>query len=80
MSAYSYKDSFSLLTGKPKEYVKMGGSGSPRIQAFCPDCGTQIYSTSVGDGPKVYNIRTGTIRQRDKLIPMRQAWNRSALP
>ena len=80
MSAYSYQNSFTLLMGEHKEYVKIGGSGNPRIQAFCPVCGTQIYSTSVGDGPKVYNIRTGTIRQRDKLVPMRQVWNRSALP
>jgi hypothetical protein len=59
-------------------YAKIGGSGAKRIQAFCPDCGSQIYATSVGDGPKIYGIRLGTVRQRDELPPKRQIWHRSA--
>ncbi len=78
VTAHSFEGSFTLLTGKPKEYVKTGGSGNPRIQAFCAECGSQIYSTSVGEGPKVYNLRVGTIRQRDSLVPTRQIWARSA--
>ncbi len=79
VTAHSFVDSFSLLTGVPKEYVKTGGSGNSRIQAFCPECGSQIYSTSMDDGPKVYNIRIGSIRQRNELEPTRQIWARSAL-
>lgn len=79
VTAHSFAGLFSLLTGEPKEYVKTGGSGNLRIQAFCPECGSQIYSTSVGDGPKTYNIRMGSIRQRDKLVPTRQIWAQSAL-
>ena len=58
---------FPLLSGKPKEYIKTADSGAKRIQAFCPDCGAPFYATSVGDGPKFYNIRLGTVRQRDQL-------------
>ena len=74
----SLVDAFTLLSGEPKMYAKTGSSGAKRIQAFCPDCGSQIYATSVGDGPKIYGIRLGTVRQRDELPPKRQIWHRSA--
>jgi hypothetical protein len=72
--------SFHLLSGQPKLYVKTAESGAQRVQAFCPDCGTQIYATSAGEGPKSYGLRVGTIRQRAQLRPSRQYWCRSALP
>ena len=71
---------FKVLSGEPKVYVKVGDSGKARQQAFCGNCGSAIYATSVGDGPKVYNIRLGTARQRDRLVPKVQYWSRSALP
>ncbi len=73
-------DAFRLLSGEPKIYVKTGDSGAKREQAFCPECGSAIYATAVGDGPKVYNIRLGTARQRGELPPKIQYWFRSALP
>ena len=72
--------SFHLLSGQPRLYVKTAESGAKRVQAFCPDCGTQIYATSAGAGPKTYGLRVGTIRQRAQLRPGRQYWCRSALP
>ncbi|MBC8242071.1 MAG: GFA family protein [Alphaproteobacteria bacterium] len=74
----SFEDAFTLLSGEPKMYIKTGGSGAKRIQAFCPDCGSQIYATAIGDGPKIYGLRLGTVRQRDELPPKRQIWHRSA--
>jgi hypothetical protein len=71
--------SFKLLSGRPKIYVKTAESGTRRAQAFCPDCGTPIYATSAGEGPKVYGLRVGTIRQRAELRPRHQYWCRSAL-
>ena len=35
------------ITGKPKEYIKKADSGNKRIQAFCPDCGTQLFATDM---------------------------------
>lgn len=67
------------LTGEPKLYIKVAESGNRRAQGFCGDCGSPIYATSVGDGPKVYGIRLGTARQRQQLAPKRQIWCRSAL-
>jgi hypothetical protein len=68
------------LSGKPRIYVKTGHSGAKREQAFCETCGSQIYSTSVGGGPKTYNLRVGIIRQRAELPPRMQYWRRSAMP
>ena len=70
---------FKLLAGTPKAYVKTGESGNKRVQTFCPDCGSPIYSGPPGEGAKVVGLRVGTIRQRDQLVPGDQYWFRSAL-
>jgi len=70
-------ESFKILSGEPAIYVKTAESGNKRVQSFCPRCGSPIYATSPGDGPKVYNIRVGTVRQRDQLVPTVQIWSRS---
>lgn len=76
----SQPDGFRIIAGEPKVYVKIAESGNQRAQAFCPDCGTHIYASPAGDGPKVYNIRTSTVRQRQQLPPKSQIWYRSARP
>jgi len=68
---------FRILSGEPTVYVKTGESGNKRVQAFCPRCGSPIYATAPGDGPKIYNIRVGTVRQRNQLVPKHQIWCRS---
>ena len=70
---------FKLRSGELKTYVKIAESGRGRVQAFCPRCGTPIYATAVGDEPKSYGVRVGTIRQRDQFVPRKQIWARSAL-
>jgi hypothetical protein len=76
---YVTDDKLIFSGGSPKIYNKEAESGNPRQQAFCPECGTQLYATAVGDGPKTYGIRLGTARQRDQLPPKKQLWCRSAL-
>lgn len=70
------------MTGQPTIYVKTSAeSGNPRAQAFCPKCGTPLYSTSPGEGPQpFYMLRVGILRQRGELTPKRQIWHRSAQP
>ena len=72
-------ENFTLLSGNPKTYIKTAESGAKREQAFCPDCGTPLYATSVGDGPKILGLRAGCIRQRSDLPPKEHIWARSAL-
>ena len=68
---------FQMVAGEPTIYVKTGESGNKRQQAFCPRCGSPIFSADPADGPKVYMIRAGTIRQRDQFVPKVQVWSRS---
>lgn len=67
------------FSGTPKIYVKVGDSGNKRAQGFCGECGSHLFATSVGDGPKVYGLRAGTSDQRQQLVPVKQVWHRSAL-
>ena len=68
------------MTGQPTTYLKTtADSGKPRIQAFCSKCGSQIYSTTPGEGVQPsYTVRVGMLKQRDQLMPKRQNWFRSA--
>lgn len=72
-------NTFIITRGTPKEYVKVGDSGNRRIQAFCSECGSGLYSTEVSDNPKAYNIRAGTVKQRHELIPRFELWRQSAV-
>ena len=76
--AFTREDAFTLTRGTPKTYVKIAESGRPREQGFCGHCGSALYATAPGEGPKVYGLRVGTLRQRDQLKPGRQVWGRSA--
>ena len=67
------------MRGEPKRYVKTAQSGIKRIQAFCGECGTPLYSSAL-DKPTHLNLRLGTLRQRTVLAPVLQIWKRSAAP
>ena len=75
----THPGTFVLLSGKPTEYRKTADSGNVRPQGFCPHCGTALYSTSIGDEPKAYAVRVGTLRQRNEsrrqgFVRSQQAW------
>lgn len=67
------------LQGKPKNYVKVAASGNRRAQAFCGDCGTQLFATEA-DEPKTLNFRLGCVNERAQLKPVLQVWRSSAMP
>lgn len=73
---------FKMLSGEPTTYIKTTAeSGTPRAQTFCPKCGSPLYSTTPGPGPKPsYMVRVGVLRERDQLTPKKQIWIRSARP
>jgi len=73
-------DGFRLLQGEPKEYVKYGDSGRGRAQAFCAECGCQLYATNAEGARDVFMLRAGVIEERAQLAPARQIWRRSAMP
>jgi hypothetical protein len=77
-SVSAKREDFHILTGEPTIYVKTAESGAKRLQAFCGRCGSPIYATDANDAEAGYAVRTGTVRQRDRLVPTRQIWTRSA--
>ena len=73
-------EGFRLLSGKPSVYVKTtADNGNPRLQAFCGNCSSQMFSCDV-ENPQRYMLRLGTIAQRGEFLPAKQIWRRSALP
>lgn len=71
-------DDLHFLKGAPKVYVKTAESGRQRAQAFCGNCGTPIYAADTNE-PKLFNLRTGALAEREELKPSKQIWCRSAL-
>ena len=65
------------ITGRPKEYIKIGDSGNKRIQAFCPYCGTQLFATDMGKTQ--YNLRTGFLEQKNELVPKAHVFTHSSM-
>lgn len=69
------------LTGdSPKEYVKTGDNGRKRLQYFCPECGSPLFTTGENEDAGVWGIRWGSINQRHELTPGSQIWLHSAAP
>ena len=73
------RETFVLRSGEPKVYVKTADSGTRRIHAFCPDCGTPVYSSAISD-PPTYSLRVGCLDRRAELPPQKQIWCKSAVP
>lgn len=69
-----------LTANPPKVYRKFGDNGRARLQSFCPECGSPLFTTGEGEDAATTGIRLGTIDQRRELSPSRQIWCRSALP
>ena len=40
-------ETFHMLSGQPKTYIKTAESGAKRAHSFCADCGTPVYSSDV---------------------------------
>jgi hypothetical protein len=79
VSASAPSDQFQITRGRPKLYVKIGDTGAKRLQFFCGDCGSPLYTTGEGADAQEVGLRLGTIDQRLHLRPTQQKWCRSAL-
>lgn len=72
------RETFRLLQGTPRTYVKTADSGNQRIHAFCPVCAAPVYASAVSD-PPFYSLRVGCLDERASLPPQRQIWCKSAV-
>ncbi|CAN7587383.1 GFA family protein [Rhizobium sp. LjRoot254] len=80
VTAITDGDKIKLTANPPKLYTKHGQNGRPRLQYFCPECGSPLFTTGEGEDATTTGIRLGSINQRRELTPKRQIWCRSALP
>jgi hypothetical protein len=74
------RENVHLTAAAPKIYAKTGDNGLKRIQYFCPDCGSPLFTTGEGADAAEWGIRWGSIRQRDQLVPRHQIWRQSTVP
>ena len=73
-------ESFRLIRGEPRIYIKVADSGSRRGHAFCGDCGAPVYRQPTDNTPN-YSLRVGGLDQRAELgPPKRQIWTKRRLP
>jgi hypothetical protein len=80
VTALTGRDQIRQTGAPPKLYEKRGDNGAIRLQYFCPDCGSPLFTTGDGEEAKTWGIRWGSIDQRSELTPRRQLWTRSAAP
>lgn len=78
VTAITSRDSIRLTGNAPKLYTKVGDNGCKRLQYFCAECGSPLFTTGEGAEADEWGIRWGSIRQRRQLAPKRQIWCRSA--
>ena len=80
VTAVTQTGNIRLTANPPKVYTKYGDNGRPRLQSFCSECGSSLFTSGEGEDAALTGIRVGTINQRRDLSPSRQIWCRSALP
>lgn len=73
LSTPALPGSFALTQGTPKVYIKVAESGARRAQAFCPECGSPLY-TYDADKPTPIGLRVGVLDERRALPPTWQKW------
>lgn len=79
VSVPAIAETFRLIRGKPTVYFKVGASGNRRAQAFCPTCGSSMYTHADEAAPRTYGLRVGCIRERKLLVPDKRIWCSSLL-
>jgi hypothetical protein len=73
-------ESFRILKGSPRRYIKTADSGAQRVHAFCGSCGVPVYSCAP-ENPRIYSLRVGALDERQALgRPVRQIWTKRRLP
>lgn len=80
VTAVARAEDVRLTANPPKLYRKYGDNGRPRLQYFCSECGSPLFTTGEGGDAAEWGIRVGTITQRRQLSPKQQKWCGSALP
>jgi hypothetical protein len=67
------------ITGTPKTYSVLAGSGSIATRSFCPQCGSPLF-TSGDANPGFMSVRFTTLDNASEFQPMLDIWTASAQP
>jgi hypothetical protein len=62
-----------LSSGKTKEWIRTMPSGRKMSCQFCPDCGSRLFHTIVGQ-TQMLSIKPGTLRDTSGLMPAGHIW------
>ncbi|TRX72727.1 GFA family protein [Pseudomonas mangiferae] len=73
------RQAITLTANPPKVYEKHGDNGKKRLQHFCPECGSPLFTSGEESEDGEWGIRWGSIAQRAALEPKAQIWRRSAV-
>lgn len=73
------REAVRLTSNEPKLYTKTAENGRKRLQYFCPECGSPLFTTGTDEDADTWGIRWGSINQRASLKPKSQIWCDSAL-
>ena len=71
------KNDETIINGEPRHFIKEAASGNKRIQGFCGDCGTNLYSTDINQ--QLYNIRVGCLDNSETFSPVNHIFEESSV-
>lgn len=66
------------FTGKIATSEKVADSGNRLERGFCPECGTQLFTRTIGLAALPIRIRAGTLDNPQLLAPQAIIWTASA--
>jgi len=77
--ALAPKDAFVVTKGEAKVYSVKGDSGADIGRAFCPDCGSPLWSVP-GAGAPFAPVKLGALDDNSDLMPSLHLYTASAPP
>jgi len=65
-----------LLSGEPKEWIRITPGGKRMACRFCPTCGTRLFHQMLGQAG-IVSIKPGTLDNTKGLAPVAHIWTAS---
>ena len=67
------------MRGEPRTYVKRGDSGDAVTTAFCPDCGSRLFSTNLDSFPGLVFVMLGSLDRPELITPKLEMFTKRRL-
>ena len=79
ISMWMERDEVEFTAAEPSLWSTHGDSGTEKICAFCPRCGSRIYHARGGSGAPI-SMKAGTLDDTSWLNPVAHIWTKRAQP